>query len=71
VLVDGINKFSGLIDGEAVCGVGREGEREVDETVLLCTGVLELAWELDKIVRVEGCSDKSKIIKEGSAKRFG
>ena len=31
-LVGGINKFSGLINGEAVCGKGRGGEREGDET---------------------------------------
>ena len=41
-LVGGINKFSGLINGEAVCGKGRGGEREGDETVLLGTWVLEL-----------------------------
>ena len=33
----GINKFSGLINGEAVCGKGRGREREGNETVLLGT----------------------------------
>ena len=61
-LVGGINKFSGLINGEAVCGKGRGGEREGDETVLLGTWVLELVWELDKTIWVEGGSGKSEVI---------
>jgi len=35
--VGGINKFSGLINREAVCGKGRGREREGNETVLLGT----------------------------------
>ena len=38
----GINKFSGLINGEAVYGKGRGGEREGNEIMLLGTWMLEL-----------------------------
>ena len=58
----GINKFSGLINGEAVCGKGRGGKREGNETMLLGTWVLELVKELDKIIWVEGGSGKLEVI---------
>ena len=43
-LVGGINKFSGLINGEAVYGKGRGGEREGNEIMLLGTWMLVVWW---------------------------